>query len=92
MISMEPIKLTTPTLYSIFMQGGFTDDEIPETKASISKLNEALTKISSAYNLSYDDHCEIEDAFINHAVTSQYLGFLQGFNWAKQLLNETHSK
>lgn len=42
---MEPIKLTTPTLYSIFMQGGFTDDEIPETKASISKLNEALTRL-----------------------------------------------
>lgn len=78
--------MTMPNLRDVFFGNDFSDIIVPETKEAEGNFEKAVSKLAADYNIPSSAVYEIMDANLGEHVESQYLGFVQGFNWAVYLL------
>ena len=74
--------MTSPNLKEIFFSFDFTDDTIPELEAAQSESAKILSALRASHNLTLK---ELDSSRTQEAVMSQYMGFIQGFEWAVSL-------
>ena len=78
--------MLTPNLRPIFYTVAFSDDMTEELMAAQKGTRTILDKMAKKYNLTFSDRDDIDVAFGSEASETQYLGFVQGFNLAVQLI------
>ena len=78
--------MLTPNLRSIFYTFAFSDDMTEELMAAQKGTQTILDKMAKNYNLTFSDRDDIDTAFGPEVREAQYLGFVQGFNLAVQLI------
>ncbi|MCI5904573.1 MAG: hypothetical protein MRZ61_05475 [Oscillospiraceae bacterium] len=78
--------MTMPNLRDIFFDNDFSDNIVPEAKEAEEVFKKAVNRLAADYNIPFSAVNEIMDANLGEHVESQYLGFVQGFNWAVYLL------
>lgn len=74
--------MTSPNLKEIFFSFDFADDTIPELEAAHSESADILSALRASHNLTLK---ELDSSRTREAVMSQYMGFIQGFEWAVSL-------
>lgn len=77
--------MTSPNLKEIFFSFDFTDDTIPELEAAHSESAEILSALRASHNLTLKEFDKLDSSITREAVMSQYMGFIQGFEWAVSL-------
>lgn len=78
--------MLTPNLRSTFYKFAFSDDATEELMAAQKGAQTILDKMAKKYNLTFSDRDDIDTAFGSEVSEAQYLGFVQGFNLAVQLI------
>lgn len=78
--------MLTPDLRSIFFKFDFSNDMTTELMNTQKKAQSTLDKVAKAYKLTFSDRDGLDVAFGAEATEAQYLGFIQGFCFAVQLI------